>query len=211
MEVVILMLHCLIVKNTEICPLLDSKIMSHYFETEGGKLLINEHCVTITVPKGAISEGDKVEIKAAASLIGPYSIPKGFYPVSAYVWIGANYIFKKQLQVQIEHHAMLSQPEDILQLSILTTCTKDRVTGDNGQDMYEMHEATYQPQCKINESICIYSTDHFCSNCLAKKSENIPDRIVVYHMLPRLFESESTFSSEICFCYNLELCKKVHS
>ena len=208
-KVVILILHSLIVKSTEICPLLDSNIMSHYFETEGGKLLINEHCVTITVPRGAIAEGDKVEIKAAASLIGPYIIPKGFYPVSAYVWVGADYMFKKQIQVQIEHHVMLSRPEDVLQLSILTACTQDRVTGGNGQIMYEMHEATHQPQCKVNESICIYSTDHFCSNCLAKKCIKIPDKIVVYHMLPRLFESESTFSSEICFCYDLGLCKKV--
>lgn len=198
-----------IVKNTEVCPLLNPNIVSCYFETEGGKLSINEHFITITVPRGAIAEGDKVQIEAAASLIGPYIIPEGFHPISAYVWIGANYMFKKQIQVQIEHHAMLSKPEDVLELSILTACTKDGVIGDSGQYMYEMHEATHQPQCEINKSICAYRTDHFCSNCLAKKNEKIPDRIVVYHMLPRSFESEATFSSEICFCYNLELCKKV--
>ena len=121
------------------------------------------------------------------------------------MWIGASYIFKKEIQVQIEHYAVLSHPKDILQMSILTACCKDK----DGQGMYEMHEATYQPQCKIKESVCIYNTDHFCSNCLAKKNEEIPDAIVIYHMLPKSFESADVFTSEICFCYNLEHCKQV--
>ena len=108
-------------------------------------------------------------------MIGPYIIPKGFHPVSAYVWIAANYIFKKEVQIQIEHHAVLSHPEDIL--SMLTACCKDK----DGQGMYEMHEAAYQPRCKLREQVCTYSTDHFCSNCLAKKKEEIPDAIVIYH------------------------------
>ena len=203
------MLYCLIVKNTEICPFLNPNIVENYFDTDGGELLIGEHSVMVTVPKGAVAVGDGVQIQAAASLIGPYIIPKGFHPVSAYVWIGASYKFKKPIQVQIEHHAALSQQKDILQMTMLTACCKDKTIANNGQDMYKMHEATYQLQCKINGSFCIYSTDHFCSNCLAKKNEKIPDRIAVYHMLPKSYKSEYAFSSEICFCYNLELCKKV--
>ena len=172
---------------------------------KGGKVSIDEHSVTITVPKGAVAEGDKVQIEAAASLIGPYIIPKGFHPVSAYLWIGANYIFRKEVQVQIEHHAVLSHPEDILQMYMLTACCKDK----DGQSMYEMHEAAYKPQCKIREQVCTYSTDHFCSNCLAKKNDEIPDAIVIYHMLPKSYKSAGDFTSEICFCYNLECCKQV--
>ena len=199
------------VKNAEICPLPKCNIKSRYFGTEGGMLLIDEHSVIITVPKGAVTEGNKVQIEAAASLIGSYIIPKGFHPVSAYVWIGASYIFKKELQVQIEHHAVLSQPEDILQMYILTASCKDKLVRKYGQDMYEMHEAVYQPQFRIKGSVCIYSTYHFCSNCLAKKNEAIPDRIVVYHMLPESYELATAFKSEICFCYDLKLCKKVSS
>jgi len=183
--------------------------MSHCFDSEGGKLVIDEHSITITIPKGAIAEGKRVQIQAAASLIGPYIIPEGYHPVSAYVWIGASYKFRKQVQVQIEHHAALSQPEDILQLSMLTACYKDKIVRNNSQDAYTMHKAAYQPQCEIGESFCIYSTDCFCSNCVAKETEKIPDRIVVYHMLPKSYELTDHFSSEICFCYNLECCKKV--
>ena len=199
----------MIVRNAEICPLLKCNIKSGYFGTEGGVLLIDEHSIIITVPKGAVAEGDKVQIEATASLIGPYIIPKGFHPVSAYVWIGASYTFKKELQVQIEHHTVLSQPEDILQLSMLTAFCKDKLVGKCGQDMYEMHEATYQPQCSIKGSVCIYSTNHFCSNCLAKKDETIPDRIIVYHMLPESYKSANAFKLEICFCCDLKCCKKV--
>lgn len=183
--------------------------MENYFDSEGGELSLDEHSVTLTIPKGAVAEGDEVQVQAAASLIGPYIIPDGLYPVSVYAWIGASYKFRKPVQIQIEHHAALSQHEDILQMSLLTACCNDRIVGSNGEDFYKMHEASYHPQCKIDESFCIYSTDHFCSNCLAKKNEKIPDRIAVYHMLPNSYESADTFSSEICFCYNLELCKKV--
>ena len=185
--------------------------MSCYFGIEGGKLLIDEHSVTITVPEGAVADGNEVQIEAAASLIGPYIIPKGFHPVSAYVWIGASYTFKKIVQVEIEHHAVLSQPEDILQMYMLTASCKDRFVGKDGQGMYEMHEAIYQPQCTIKGSICIYSTDHFCSNCLAKKNEAIPDRVVVYHVLPESYRLANDFTSEIWFCYDLKLCKNVGS
>ena len=198
-----------VIKNTEPCPLFNSNIVAKCFDNEGGKLLIDEHSVIITIPKGAIAVGDQVQIQAAASLIGPYIIPEAFHPVSAFVWIGASYTFEKKVQVQIEHHAVLSHPEDIVQMSLLSACCKDKVIGNDGQDMYEMHEATYQPQCKIKEFICIYSTDHFCSNCLTTKDEKIPNRIVVYHTLPKLYESADVFVSEICFCYSLELCKKV--
>ena len=150
------------IKNAEHCPLVDSHVVVKYFDAEGGKLLIRKYAVAITVPKGAIADGDKVQIEAAASLIGPYIIPEGYHPVSAYVWIGASYAFKKQVQVQIEHHAVLSHPEDISRMSILTACCKDRIIS---KDVYEMHaKAT---QFTIKESVCIYSTDHFCSNCLA--------------------------------------------
>lgn len=197
------------VKNTEHCPLINSHVVAKYFDAEGGKLLIRRYAVAITVPKGAVADGDKVQIEAAASLIGPYIIPEGYHPVSAYVWIGASYTFKRQVQVQIEHHAVLSRPEDISQMSIiLTACCKDRVIN---KDMYEMHEKV--TQFTIRKSVCIYSAGHFCSNCLAKKENDkipykIPDRIVPYHMLSESYESADYFTSEICFCYNLKVCEK---
>ena len=183
--------------------------MDKYFDAEGDKLLIGKNSVTITVPKGAVAKGDQVQIQAAASLIGPYIIPEGYHPVSAFVWIGASYTFKKHVLVEIEHHAALSQQEDFLQMSMLTACHQDRVTRSDGRDMYTMHEPTCQPHCTIKESVFIYGTNNFCSNCIAKRNEKIPDKVVVYHMLSKLYESADLFTSEICFCYNLELCRKV--
>ena len=197
-----------VVQATEVCPLLDSNVVEKYFDTEGGQLLIHDHFIKITVPKGAVAKGNEVQIQAAASLIGPYIIPEGFHPVSAFVWIGANYTFEKEVQVQIEHHAVLSHPEDLLQMKMLTACYEDKIARNDAQYKYKMHVATYKPQCTLKEFVCVYSTDHFCSNCVAA-SDKLPDRIVAYHMLPKSYESASVFSSEICFCYNLEACRKV--
>ena len=192
--------------NTKTCPLPTSNIVEKYFDSEGDKLLIGKRSVTITVPKGAVTNGDEVQIQAAASLIGPYIIPEGYHPVSAFVWIGVSYTFEKHVLVQIEHHAALSQQEVVLQMNMLTPCHKEKVTNNDGRNMYTMHEPTCLPQCIIKELVFIYSTDNSCSNCLAKRNEKIPDKIVVYHML---YESADLFASEVCFCYNLELCKKV--
>ena len=86
-----------VVKNEEICPLRNSQIISKTFDYNGGELFIKEHAVKVTVPIGAIDKNYEVQIQAAASLFGPFIIPEDYYPISAYVWIGACYKFKKKL------------------------------------------------------------------------------------------------------------------
>ena len=152
--------------------------------------------------------GDVVQIQAAASLFGPYAIPEGLHPISAYVWLGACYTFKKRIQVEIEHHVFVSRLEDSEELCLLTACDKDRTIGPS---LLEMHEETHvELQVTIDGSFGCFSTDHFCSYCLAKKSERIIDRIAAYHVVPNNYRSVDEFKSEICFCYDLEPCTMVN-
>ena len=200
--------HANITKNQEPCPLSDSDITSVHFTSTGGVMVIEEYGVKVNVPSGAIEDQHKVEIQAAASLFGAFDIPTDCRPVSAYVWIGANYTFKKPIEIEFEHHADISNLEDISQLCILKTCCTNGCTKCNSHH-HVMHEITQG--YVIRDSVCTLYTDHFCSQCLVAKGKPIPDKIVAYQYLPKNYKSVNDFKAEVCFCYDLECCKKVIS
>ena len=196
------------IKNHEPCPLLDSDIASEKFTSCGGVLIIEEYGIKVTVPNGAIEDHCVVEIQAAASLFGLFTIPNDYRPVSAYVWLGANYTFKKQIQVEFEHHADTSSSEDISQLCMLKASCNSHC--------HKMYKITKDNHYTISDSVCTLFTYHFCSYCLANESDKskkiqIPDRIVAYHYLPEDFKLADIFRAELCFCYDLSICKKVTS
>ena len=112
-------------KNKEPCPLVDSNITSEKLTSDGGIISIEEYGLNIIVPRGAIEDRCVVEIQAAASLFGPFAIPTDCRPVSPYVWIAANYVFKKLIQIEFEHHVDISGLEDTSRLCLLSvSCTK---------------------------------------------------------------------------------------
>ena len=193
--------------NREECPLKDCQIVSRIFDYNGGELLIKEHAVKVTIPIGAIDKGCHVQIEAAASLFGPFIIPEGYHPISSYVWIGACYEFKKNLIVEIEHDIVVCE-EIMSELCVLTACEKD-ICGE--KEKFIMHEDNCKYQYEINKSTCKFFNHHFCSKCLALKDTKpvSPKRIKVYHYVPMDYRSKVEFITEVCFCYDLLLCKKV--
>lgn len=194
------------VVSKEQCPFKYSNIVSRKFSSDGGVMIIEEYGVTVTVPKGAI-EDHCVEIQAAASLFGPFVIPDDYHPVSPYVWIAADYVFEKQLQVDIEHHADIANLKDESQLCILKTCSSKCSTHDHHSEAHIMIK--WNNQFNITDKVCTLFTNHFCSQCLASKNDQTPDRIIAYHYLPNNYKSADSFRAELCFCYDLSICKKV--
>ena len=197
-----------IINNQEHCPLLDSDTASkvHLFTSSGGVMIIEKYGIKVTVPSGAIEDHCMVEIKVAASLFGPFTIPNDCRPVSPYIWLGANYTFKKPIQIKFEHHVDISNSKDISQLCILkASCTK------SNSDYHKMHKITQDDHYDISDSVCTLYTNHFCSYCLADGSyeRQLPDRIAAYQYLPEGYKSVDIFRAELCFCYDLSICKKV--
>ena len=122
------------------------------------------------------------------------------------MWIAADYTFKKQLQIEIEHHADIHNVEDTSELCLLKNCC----IKDNTHH-HDFHMTIWNHQYSFNDTVCTLFTDHFCSYCFAKTSDLIPDRIVAYHYLPEDYKTADTFRAELAFCYDLEICKKVTS
>lgn len=188
------------VSNKEKCPLNNSSITSKWFDHTGGEMTLDDYAVKLTVPKGAIKDGYGVEIQLAASFCGPFSVPKVYRLISPYIWIGNSYKFKKQLELKIEHHAYMSCAKDTSKLCILKT--------HENSDPEQMHKVMKGYQFKSNDSFCTYSADHFCTVCLATNRTDIPLRILVYHYLPKDYKLTEEFISEVCFCYDLKVCRQ---
>ena len=165
----------------------------------------------MTIPIGAIDKCCIVQIEAGASLFGPYIIPEGYYPISAYVWIGACYEFKKKLKVEIEHDTVISQETNFSELHVLTACEEDKCDGENNQMLYKMHEDTCEYQYEVDKITCTIFTSHLCSKCLAASGEaKKAKRVIMYHYLPDNYKKEfDYFVAEVSFCYALQFCKEV--
>ena len=180
--------------------------ISKLFDYDGGELIINEHAIKVTIPIGAIDKGYSVQIEAAASFFGPFIIPECYYPISAYVWIGACYEFNKKLKVEIEHDSFVTE-KSMSEFCILTACEKD-VYGE--EKLLKLHEDDCEYYYEVNKSTCTFFTHHFCSKCLAAKGDvKPPKRIRVYHYVSIDYTSKIKFIAEVCFCYDLLMCKEV--
>lgn len=193
-------------KTKESCPFknvccsLSGAFTSGCVDYSGGVLALEDHGVKLTIPIGAVSYGDAVDIEIASSLYGPFIIPKGYRPISTFVWIGACYKFKRELQVKIEHHAHVACREDLSQLFVLKTCKTCK-----NQALHEVPANNYKYD--IDDSSCTYSSDNFCSVCLVAKSSNIPDRVMVYQFVPKNYATLDNFPAEVLFCYDSTVCK----
>ena len=202
----VMCLYAVIVVNSEKCPMKDCQIISWMVDYYGGELFIDEHAVKVTIPIGAIDKGCQVQIEAAASLFGPFIIPEGYHPISAYVWIGACYEFKKNLTVELEHDIVVSVETDISELHILTVCEEDMYREDN----HEMHEDNCEYYYEMYKSTCTFLTSRFCTKCLSARGKaKKAKRVIMYHYLPEDYKSAYEFITEVSFCYDLKSCKEV--
>ena len=187
--------------------------------------MIKEHDVTIAVPKLAVFEGVKVEIQAAASLTGPYKLPDDCNLVSVFVWIGANYRFKKSVKIIVPHFAYIEGLVDY-RMVILTANEKDIVHKEDGNYLVQMHESVYDYQYVVNDDCCVYYTDHFCSKCYMERSfiYNLYNtlvlsplksllpfkrRLMVFFCYPKDHKTADELNIEFCICYSLKYCLQV--
>ena len=94
----------------------------------------------------------------------------------------------------------------------LLTASVDDIFYDkrNGQKLFKMHEDNCHYEYTLNGSTCSFFVQHFCSKCLAsRRRHSAVNRMVIYHYLPEDYKLEPEFIAEVCFCYNLECCRKV--
>ena len=195
------------IKVTEACPIPSEDIISYYVDHLGGVFYNQYHNFAIVIPPGAVSQGDCVEIQGTANYCGPYTIPDGFYPISSYFWLSANYEFKSPIYFIMSHYAKIKSLEDINNLHILQSFACDSNAINKELMMSVISDGVYFDN-NIRYSVLV--TNHFCSYCQAKGDEIIPEYLLACYCT---YDEPSSGSliAEVCFCPSNSECKKVAS
>ena len=193
--------------QTESCPLSGENIISYYVDHTGGIFYNQYHNCTLVIPPGAVSQGDCVEIQVTASHYGPYNIPDGFYPISSFFWISADYTFKISVYLILNHYAKIRSLEDISHLYVLQTIACDSVTNGKRLEMKTVLDGVY---FDYEIGYCVLVTKHFCSFCQAKDDQHIPEYLVASYYTYDDNTSSESYIAEVCFCPSNSECKKVH-
>ena len=202
-------------------PKLTSKPMSADLETKcpvsyptsgscdhnGGVLTSKYGDLRLTIPEGAIKDGDLVTLSLASDLYGPFVLPSKCQSdvVSPYYWIGVtgSYHFQKPVQVELEHFA------------IVTTCDPSHyqlLCCEDDDESYTMQPAVgcnlrFTEQDDI--SWCTFYTDHFCSYCVYPGCKDpIINRIAALYLKTKDYQRSTHFTAEIWFSLNISQCLK---
>ena len=155
-------------------------MISYQADCHGRVFHNHDHDFAIVVPPGAISQGECVEIQATTSWFGPYIIPKGFYPISSFFWVSANYEFKVPVYLLMNHYAKIRNLDDINKLHVLQSSACHYDSNDSCLVM-----STFPDGDKVcfdyEIGYCVLATNHFCSFCQAKSVKHIPEYLLAYY------------------------------
>ena len=180
-----------------------SNIMWGSCDHDGG-VLISTDGIKLTIPKGAIKNGDFVKFYLATDLYGPFKLSSHDQNnlASPYYWIGINksYSFQKPIQVEFEHFRAC----DLSHYQLLS-CEDD-------DESYTMQPVNYDFTFKVQDelSLCTFQTYHFCSYCLFHdckfKFHNTTSRIAILYLKPEDFQCLHQFSAEIWLSFEISYC-----
>ena len=187
------------------CPLSQASSTSQLCDHNGGVLSSKDGDLKLTIPEGAIKEGDLVALSLASGLYGPFVLPSQCQAdvVSPYYWIGASasYHFHKPIQVEFQHFA------------VVTACDPSHyqmLCCEDDDKSYTMRPAIgcSSPIFTIqnDRSWCTFYTDHFCSFCLFHGCEDPPiNRIAAICLNTK---DSHRFTREIWFMFPTDHCLK---
>ena len=199
-----------VIKVTETCPISNGDIVSYYVDHLGGVFCNKNHNFAIVIPPGAVSQGHCVEIQATANCFSPYVIPDGFYPISSYVWVSADYTFNIPVYVVMTHYAKVTSLEDVASLHVLQSPAYYSDTTNKNQMMRPLTDGFY---FDIEIGFCVLTTNHLCSFCQAKGIKHIPEYLTAFYYT---YDKSSTYPhidgshiAEVCFCPSNSECKQV--
>ena len=193
------------IKVSETCPLSNEDVISYYVDYLGGMFYNKYHNFALVIPPNAVSQGDCVEIQTTANYFGPYTIPNGFYPISSYFWVSAEYTFKSPVYLIMNHYAKIRSLDDVNNLHVLQAHAHDSNAVTESLMMSAISDGVYFD----NEiRYCVLATDHFCSYCQAKDVKDIPEFLLACYCTYNDPVS-GLHIAEVCFCPSNTDCKKV--
>ena len=124
--------------------------------------------VTINVPSGAVAAGEEVDLTVRPCLNGQFILPEGYKPASPVYLIRGSTNFLEDVQVSIEHYAVLESERDCNNMAFLFASTTP-VNGSNGPE-YRFEEIPAEKFVfKKGQTVGTVAQRHFAFIMVAKK------------------------------------------
>ena len=174
-------------------PIYREKIVSYCIDHKGDISYDKDHDFAVVIPPGAVSQGDCVQVQATANRFSHYKLPDGYHPISSYFQLSAYYTFKIPVYLIMSHYAKIRNLEDIHSLCVLHACDHD-MTSEEELVMKKVPSGVYYD---YEIGYCVFTTDHFCTICLAKENKFIPEK---FSMFLYTYKTNEEYFLELCFC-----------
>lgn len=201
-------------KNAQV-PFLHHQVLE--CDYDGMKHTIEEHDITLRIPEGAVTKGEKFHVEIGVAMYGPFAFSDNTRPISPILWV----CFFKEDSIALEQEFQIILPHFLIELTTERLCyhqvgfakanhkQKHIYTSKTNQTVYRFKPCESQTlfASKGGKSYGVLLSDHCCFYCL--KAQQSPElaRDAGY-CLARV---ESWLLSEICFItsFFLKSCIKV--
>ena len=180
----------------------NSNIVSCSCDHNGG-VITSEDGIKLSIPEGAIRDGDLVTFHIATGLFGPFVLPSKRQAdvVSPYYWIGVSgsYHFYKPIQVEFEHFGACDPSHYQL------LCCED------DDESYIMRPVDFELSFTVQDDIswCTFNSNHFCSYCLYHGCKDpCINRICAIFLEAKNFQYLDQFTVQVWFSFHISYCMK---
>lgn len=147
------------------------------FDSSGGEYESNHHGVTISIPKGAIPEGEIVHMEIAVALYGPFQFSDGKRPISPILWLcpQEDIIFQKPITIILPHMLTDVCNKDIDNFGIQfakADHTDYRVTPTGKKEhVFKSYTSDVALQANGGKHYAMLKVDHCCFWCLEMNNQ----------------------------------------
>ena len=148
------------------------------FDSSGGEYESNHHGITISVPKGAIPEGETVHVEVAVALYGPFQFSDGKRPISPILWLcpQEDIIFQKPITIVLPHMLTDVCNKDVDNFGIQfakADHTYYRATPTGKKEyIFKSYTSAMALQANGGKQSAILKADHCCFWCLEMNNQS---------------------------------------
>ena len=189
-------------------------------DNNGLEYTVENHDITLKIPKGALFEGEKIHFEIGVAMYGPFNFPENSRSITPIIWlcILENIQLKKPFQLILPHFLTGLTKEELRchQIQSSKANHNNRIV-ENGQVSYKFDHLDTKPLLAIVSSGEMYrsygviKSTHCCYYCLSAKQTPELARDAGY-CLARIERSLLPRGNEVYFIavYFLETCIQVN-
>ena len=157
---------------------------------------IPNHDISLIIPGGAVSKGEKIHFELGITMYGPFSFTESIRPISPIIWLcllEEEYQLMAPFQLALPHYYTddKSQHHEV-RFAKAEHSYKEYNTRE-GRIQYKFHLCDFQPVFD-DRNRAILATKHFCFYCLSSARTHEPDKRIRYCLAHvKVSPSEATF------------------